>query len=75
MHASAHHSACAPLEPFPQLRDRLQKAIERALMTAAERNDATTFTSVMQDAKALELPAQLLLAAQERATAVAEQAG
>jgi hypothetical protein len=43
-------------------------------MTAAERNDVATFLSVMQDALAFELPEHLLLAAQERATAVAEQA-
>jgi len=61
------------LEPFPQLRERLQKALERSLMTAAERNDVATFLSVMQDALAFELPEHLLLAAQERATAVAEQ--
>ena len=68
-------TAPSPLtSPFPQLRERLQKALERSLMTAAERNDVATFLSVMQDALAFELPEHLLLAAQERATAVAEQA-
>ena len=69
-------TAPSPLtSPFPpQLRERLLKALERSLMTAAERNDVATFLSVMQDALAFELPEHLLLAAQERATAVAEQA-
>ena len=50
------------LAAFPALRDKLQKAVERVLMTAAERNDATVFDRAHQEAAALELPAQVTAA-------------
>ena len=61
------------LAGFSQLRERLQKAAERVLMTAAERNDSTIFERAMREASSLALSQSLLDSAQRRAQAVREQ--
>ena len=59
---------------FPQLIDRLQKAAERVLMTAAERNDQKVFDIAMKEAIGLGLPSTVTDLASARAVAVREQA-
>ena len=61
------------LQGFTTLMERLQKAAERVLMTAAERNDAKIFERAMKEAVALSLSVELQATAERRAVAVREQ--
>jgi len=62
------------LSAFPGLREKLQRAAERVLMTAAERNDPTIFERAKREAEALELSSQVLAAATARSCEVRKQA-
>jgi hypothetical protein len=61
------------LQSFNGLLERLQKASERVLMTAAERNDQPTFERAMREAKGLGVPAPITDLAGARALAVRDQ--
>ena len=70
----AHGEAKELLSGFPSLLERLQKAAERVLMTAVERNDTSAYERALSEARKLDVQQKIIDDAEQRSNAVREQA-